>query len=38
MEIKFNELTNNLDTRLIKRSTKSVLNIVEYVSNEKNLK
>ena len=38
MEIKFNELTNNLDTRLIKQSTKSVLNIVEYVSNEKNLK
>ena len=38
MEIKFNELASNLDIRLFKRSNKSILNIVEYVSKGKNLK
>ena len=36
--IKFNKLANNLDIRLQKGSKKSILNIVEYVSNAKNLK
>ena len=38
IEIKFNELANNSDIRLLKGSKKSILNIVEYISNGKNLK
>ena len=38
IETKFEELTNNLDIRLIKGSTKSILNIAEYISNRKSLK
>ena len=37
IEIKFNELANNLDIRLINGSKKSILNIVEYITDEKNL-
>ena len=32
------ELANNLDIRLLKGSNKSILNIVEYVSNGTNIK
>ena len=38
IEIKFNELASHLDIRLLKRSNKSILNIVEHVSKGKNLK
>ena len=35
IEIKLNELANNSDIRLIKWSTKSILNIAEYIKNGK---
>ena len=38
MEIKFDQLANNLDIRLIQGSKKSVLNIAEWITNGKNLK
>ena len=38
IEIKFNKLANNLDNRLLKETKNSILNIVEYISNGKNLK
>ena len=38
IEIKFNELTNNLDIRLLKGTKNFILNIAEYISNGKNLK
>ena len=40
IEIKFNELANNLDIRLLKELCfeNSILNIAEYITNGKNLK
>ena len=40
IEIKINELANNLDIRLLKELCfeNSILNIAEYISNGKNLK
>ena len=38
IEIKFNELANDLDIRLLKGTKNSVLNISEYISNRKNLR
>ena len=38
IEIKFNELANNLDIRLLKRTKTSSLNIAEQITNEKDLK
>ena len=38
IEIKFNELANNSDIRLLKGSKKSIPNIAAYISNGKNLK
>ena len=38
IEIKINELANNLDIRLLKRTKTSSLNIAEQITNEKDLK
>ena len=38
IEIKFNELANSLDIRLLKEIKNYIFNVVEYISNGKNLK
>lgn len=36
--LEFNEFNKRLNIKLIKESKTSILNIAEYISNEKNLK